>query len=260
MNGLSSCFYVIQNELVIVCNGRVINITSYIYKTTNSMAHDYNTRAKNVLSQQDILTKLEENIINSINNNINGLRDEILNLKDIVIKRLQEENEKLHNKCNKLAGKVVSLEKEINSLNQYGRRKNIVFRGIPDDELEETVTSILSDIDVKINLYDIVDCHRFGKQDFKTKSKKTIVTLVNRRYCKKALLNRKKLSNLDNMKYNFRNSSKIFINENLTRVNENIAFQGRKLKRKGMVNACCTRNGVIHIKKSERSKPIKSGI
>ena len=59
------------------------------------------------------------------------------------------------------------------------------------------------------------------------------------------------------MKYNFRNSSKIFINENLTRVNENIAFKGRKLKIKGMVNACYTRNGVIHIKKSERSKPIK---
>ena len=172
MNGLSSCFYVIQNELVIVCNGRVINITSYIYKTTNSMAHDYNTRAKNVLSQEDILAKLEENVINSINNNINGLRDEILNLKDIVIKRLQEENEKLHNKCNKLAGKVVSLENEINSLTQYGRR-NIVFTGIPDTvpdvELEETVTSILSDIDVKINLNDIKDCHRFGKQDFKTK-------------------------------------------------------------------------------------------
>ena len=78
-----------------------------------------------------------------------------------------------HNKCNKLAGKVVSLEKEINSLNQYGWRNNIIFMGIPDtvpdDELEETVTSILSDIDVKINLNDIEDCHRFGKQDFKNK-------------------------------------------------------------------------------------------
>ena len=133
---------------------------------------------KNVLSQEDILAKLEENIINSINNNISGLRDEILNLKDVAIKRLQEENEKLHNKCNKLAGKVVSLEKEINSLNQYGRRNNILFTGIPDtvpdDELEETVTSILSDVDVKKNLNDIKDCHRFGKQDFKTKSKKPL--------------------------------------------------------------------------------------
>ena len=116
---------------------------------------------------------MEENIINSINNNINGLKDEILNLKDTVIKRLQEENEKLHNKSNKLAGKVLSLKEEINSLNQYWRRNNIVFTGIPDtvpdEELEETVTSILSDIDVKINLNDIEDCHRFGKQDFKTK-------------------------------------------------------------------------------------------
>ena len=87
--------------------------------------------------------------------------------------------------------------------------------------------------------------------------KKTIVRLVNRRYCKKALLNRKKLSNLDNTKYNFSNSTKIFINENLTRMNESLAYEGRNLKRKGVISACYTRNGVVHVKKTEHSKADK---
>ena len=122
-----------------------------------------------MLSQEDIIRKLEDNIISSITNNINGLSDEILNLKNIVIKRLREENEKLHDKYNKLGKRVLFLEKDINSLNQYGRRNNIVFTGIPDilqdDELEEAVKSILSDIDVNLDVDDIEDCHRVGKSD-----------------------------------------------------------------------------------------------
>ena len=122
-----------------------------------------------MLSQEDIIRKLEDNIISSITNSINGLSDEILNLKNIVIKRLREENEKLHDKYNKLGKRVLFLEKDINSLNQYGRRNNIVFTGIPDilqdDELEEAVKSILSDIDVNLDVDDIEDCHRVGKSD-----------------------------------------------------------------------------------------------
>ena len=46
----------------------------------------------------------------------------------------------------------------------------------------------------------------------------------------------------------------IFINENLTRMNESLAYEGRNLKRKGVIYACYTRNGVVHVKKTEYSK------
>ena len=52
-------------------------------------------------------------------------------------------------------------------------------------------------------------------------------------------------------------SSKIFANENLTFKNETLAFYGRKLKYEGHNFFSCTRNGLVFIKKSERSKPIK---
>ena len=130
----------------------------------------------NVLNQEDIIRKLEDNIISSITNSINGLSDEILNLKNIVIKRSQEENEKLHDKYKKLGKRVIFLEKDINFLSQHGWRNNIVFTVMPDilqdDELEEGVKSILSDIDVNLDMDDVEDWHRVGKSDSKTKSKK----------------------------------------------------------------------------------------
>ena len=155
------------------------------------------------------------------------------------------------------------MEKDINSFNQHGRRNYIAFTGIPDivpdDQLEETDKSILSDIDVNLDVNDIENCHSVDKSNSKTKSKKAIARLVSRKYCKEAILNnnKKKIERFDNLKYNFRNSTKILINENLTSVNESIAFQGWKLKCNGVIHAFYTRNGVVHLKKSERSKPIK---
>ena len=201
------------------------------------MTHNYNTRHRHEsvsdsdnASNHDPLVKLEENIINCINN----LKEEIVNLKDIIIKRLQDENEKLRAKCSTLENKVITLEQNLNSLGQYGRRKNLVLSGIPenipDNQLENTVASILSDIGINIQSEEVEACHRFGKTDRKSKSKKTIIRLVNRKHCKKALHNKEKLSNVNNNKFSFNAETKLYINENLSPMNESIAFNCRKLK------------------------------
>ena len=74
---------------------------------------------------------------------------------------MQDKNQRLQEKCKKLEEKVSSIETDVNSLNQYGRRSNIVFTGIPssvnDEDLESTVTSILTDIDVAVDTNDIED-------------------------------------------------------------------------------------------------------
>ena len=113
--------------------------------------------------------------------------------------------------------KVVTLEQNLNSLGQYGRRNNLVLSGtpeiIPDNQLENTVSSILSDIGVSMQSEEIEAYHLFGKTDRKTKSKKTIIRFVNIKHCKKPLLNKKKLSNINNGKFNFNAETKVFINE-----------------------------------------------
>ena len=61
--------------------------------------------------------------------------------------------------------------------------------GIPDSvsdgDLEETVTAILSDIDVQVTENDVEACHRIRQSD-KNKSKKTIIHFLNRKQCRKS--------------------------------------------------------------------------
>ena len=190
------------------------------------MAHKYNTRSKvadTVAITQENLWRLQQNIIDSlkdeISNGNSSLKDEINNLKDTGIKHLQEENQNLQQKCNKLEAKIVKLETE-NSLAQYGRINNIVISGIPDstddNNLENTVISMMSNINVNIEENDIEACHRFGKPDVTSKSKKTIVRFANRKNCNKIFENKKKLAKLNNEKHNFREGTQIFVGESLT--------------------------------------------
>ena len=173
------------------------------------MSHDYNTRTKkeSVVSSECLQT-LEANIIN----NINSLNDEIISLKDTAIKRLQEENERLHIKCQQLENRVAFIESSHDALEQHGMRNNLVISGIPDSvqdsELESTITSILSDIDVNLESREVEECHRIGKSN--NGSEKTIIRFVNRKYCKKALLNRKQLERIDLKKPHLVSGTRIF--------------------------------------------------
>ena len=61
------------------------------------------------------------------------------------------------------------------TLQQYGRRNNIVVSGIPAHvskrDLEETVISVLSETEVNVSPNDVEACHRIGKPE-SNKSKK----------------------------------------------------------------------------------------
>ena len=93
---------------------------------------------------------------------------------------------------------------------------------------------ILNEISVNVSSKDIEACHRVGVS--KNSPKKTIVRFINRKHAKKTIISRK----------NFRKSSSpncsVFINENLTVKNNEIAFLSRKLKRSGHLNKIYTRD------------------
>ena len=118
--------------------------------------------------------------------------------------------------------------------------------GIPntmaDDELDSTVISVLADADIKVDSSDIKDYFQTGKPD-KANSKKLIKHFPNTKYCKKALLNRKKLIEC----VGFNPNTKIFANKNLILINQNNAYNCRKLKLGGLLFACFARDGIAHI-------------
>ena len=151
-------------------------------------------------------------------------------MKNVIIKKLQDENAQLKETIANLQHKVIVLETAANSVEQYDRRNNIEITGIPDDiedkNLEHSVIEIFKAADIQISHNDVEDCHRIGKP--KGNSKKTIVRLVNRKYCKQILYNGSKFKNFDGSKIGMSNT-KIFVNENLTNYNHQLAFNCRKL-------------------------------
>ena len=149
-----------------------------------------------------------------------------------------------------MENKFISLKENGNLLEQYGRRNNLEITGvsneIEDVDLEGKVIEILDKIKVNVSSKDIEACHRIKKS--KDNSKKTIIRIVNRKYAKKALLNRKDLKHLDKSSIGLSNSNSIFNNENLTPMNNKLAFYCRKLKRDGYVEKTFSRKGVVCIR------------
>ena len=148
------------------------------------------------------------------------------------------------------------IESSHDALEQYSKRNNLVVSGIPDSaqdsELELTVTSIISDTDVNVESREVEECHRIGKSN--NGSKKTIIRFVNRKYCKKALLNRKQLERINLKKHHLVSGTRIFINENLTLKNEHLAFNCRQLKKKNYILGTFTKNGTVYVKQNENSR------
>ena len=92
-----------------------------------------------------------------------GLGNELLNLKDVIIKNIQVENEHLRQKVNVLENKLLTLENEHDSLEQYGHRNNTEITGIPDSvpdqNLEEKLAVLLNEISIDVSPKDIEACH-----------------------------------------------------------------------------------------------------
>ena len=84
----------------------------------------------------------------------------------------------------------------------------------------------MKDVDNDINSSDIEACHRIGKSDRSTASKKTIVHFISMKYCKKkASLKRKIFATINTVtKYNFNGNNQVVINESLTKTNKSKAF------------------------------------
>ena len=179
-------------------------------------------------------------------------------MKNIIIKKLQDQNAQLKQTIANLQHKVIILETATNSVEQYDRRNNIEINGIPDNvedkNLEHSVIEVFNSANIQISHNDIEDWHRIGKS--KGNSKKTILRLVNRKYRKQILYNRRKFKNFDGSGIGMPNA-KIFVDENLTISNHQLAFNCRKLEREKLISKTYSSNGIIRIVQIHGNKPIK---
>ena len=128
---------------------------------------------------------------------------------------------------------IYVLEKQLNRLDQYGRRENIELVGIPnevtDKELESEVLKILRVIGLShLQHFNIIACHRIGTKDRYGRRNK-IVRFVNRKV------------------------------ENLCPAFKSIFEELSQLKEEGIINKVWSYNGIIDFNKTEdeQEKPMK---
>ena len=103
---------------------------------------------------------------------------------------------------------------------------SVIPNDVTDDQLEEGVIEILADIDVTVEIIYIEAYHEFSKSSQKTMSNKILIRLPRRNLCKKALVNRKKLANIDSV----------------------FSVGITICKRSGSITSRFTRNRVVHMK------------
>ena len=172
------------------------------------MTHNYNLRynplvanneENNVSDPQtfDLIINLEKKILPRFD----ALDKELLNLKG-VHKRSPSWKPvlKVRMKVNNIENKVMSLEINGNHLKQCGRRNNLEITGTPydvsDENLEEKVVQVLSEIQVNFSSSDIEAWYRIGKSKNSPRKKKQLYDLLlgNTKISRKGLININKSS------------------------------------------------------------------
>ena len=107
---------------------------------------------------------------------------------------------------------------------------------------EQKVIEIFKSINIEVKPNDIEAAHRLPS---KSDNKPVIVRFVNRKFCERAFMNKKKLKN------------NIYINENLCPHYKKIAWMGRKLKRSNLIHGSWSWKGIVHIRIKENENYIK---
>ena len=241
--------------------GGVKQELQYLKKDVSLSLADFKTSIDtkfDVISNR--LNAIKENFQKHVNDVITKeLNESVRSIKDSIIDALKEENFRLQQKVQHLEKKLSDVEIAENKLEQYTRRKNIEIQGIPssvhDSLLEDKVVDIFSQLNIAISKSDIEDCHRLGKAN----PKNTIERFVNRKFCNIALEKNKQLS-LNKTELGFKPDVALYISENLTPLNQRLAWQCRELKRARLIHSCWSSRGVVKIRctMNERALSIDS--
>ena len=171
---------------------------------------------------------------------LRGLAKTISGKVDLLIAKKDSEIKALNTR-------VSELEEKCDELEQYSRRNIIRIRGIPEKTGEETDAVVrelaATKLGVNIDAHDIVRSHRVGRTGDDKATPRDVIASFTSHNTKSAIMrNGRKLK-----------GSRIFINEDMTRIRGKIAWEARQLRRDGKLIDTWTRDGIIFVKKTENN-------
>ena len=148
------------------------------------------------LNKNDVTAKVVA-LENTVATTSNELNDAILHIRNHVFNLLREENVCLRDRVRILENRVVKVERQVNRVEQNGRKNNLEFDGIPQsinqDKLRETVVKIVNDIsDEKIEMKDVEAVHRLHSK----RNPKPVIVRMKQNVIDSVRENRRKLKDV----------------------------------------------------------------
>ena len=181
-----------------------------------------------------ILARFEEKV--------NGLTKE-LSAKVSIINELQ-------NEITTLKEKMFEMEDKIE---KSGKEKNLLLDGIKESENENTKENALGFIkdNLKIDVkdYQVNEIYRIGRKE-SDKPRRILIKFLSQNMKDKIYNERLQLIKSSNPSL-----KSIYINEDLTKKNQNILFHARNLKKSKRISSVWTRNGNVTIKVDGQESP-----
>ncbi|XP_078368812.1 uncharacterized protein LOC144652611 [Oculina patagonica] len=188
----------------------------------------------------------------------------------VTLDRVTKENQslkvQLHHTTEKLNKQVEETDKlwfSHDDLEQYSRKNSLEIDGVPEEcytSTEEVVLKVGNALNVEISPQDIEISHRINRRG----SKPILVKFISHKVKTRLYKERVKLKNV-NLKDLFPSyasaargeSTRIFINENLTNYRRFLVGTANKMKRDGIFVSVWTIDGKIFAKTSPDGSPIK---
>ena len=247
-----------QNEIIgIVMKLVVPKIEGLVKEAFNSFADDYLRELNAVKYELEQLRTSQQ--FNS--DKFDDLSKEI--------KKMATTNKKNELTATKLSKELTDLEKvkkeeffKIDQLEQYGRRLNLEFDGVPNQK-NENVTDIVIEIskklDVEVRRSDISIAHRLPPKKFKANDSASwpptiIAQFTNKRMRNEIFAKRKKAKEMTDFPVD--EMTNLYINENLTQFRKRLFWSTKQTAKAKKFKFFWTTNGQIWIKKNESEDAI----
>ena len=171
--------------------------------------------------------------------------------------KLRDENAQLKVSIHDLQEDVKQAHEAVNNLEQYGRRAMLEISGIPrceEEDVEEIVLAVCNKIGVDLQPSEIETAHRLSN-----KESANIIALLSSRKRRNEIFQRR--SNLKGVTtrdigITTRASSKIYVNESLTRKNKALFNKVLDFKKENGYKYIWTRNGNIYIRQADHTRSI----
>ena len=179
---------------------------------------------------------------------------------------LRNQNKQQADEIQKLRSNSKDLEKQsevelnkIDQLEQYGRRQNLEFHGVPEEKDEdptEIVMKICNTIGVSLERKEVSIAHRLPKKRNEDKPPAIIAKFISAETRNNIYKKRKQSRNLDKNIFPIAGMMNLYINENLTQSRKRLLWKTKQAMKCKDYQFIWTRNGKIFVRREATSDAI----